>query len=126
MCGQTAAGRPVSAAHERRDASDGSAQPGEVDRLLLGGPAHVDARRRAKPAECDDGPDLAEGPQPTALLDKGKDARDLCRTHAIPGRGAARGGQNPSGLGEPYRLAAGSALLGKLADEKSPRFMPTP
>jgi len=80
----------------------------------------VDARRRAGPAERDDVPDLGERePEASALLDERKDARDLGGIEAIAGSGAARGRQDPSRLVEPYRLAAGSALPGKLADEKS-------
>jgi hypothetical protein len=103
-----------------QDAAEGRKQPGQVDRFLFEEPAHVDTRRRAGPAERDDGPDLGERePQAAALFDKGEDARDLGRIEAIAGRGPTREWQDPSGLVEPYRLAAGAALLGKLADEKS-------
>jgi hypothetical protein len=102
------------------DAPDGSEEPGEVDRLPLEELAHVDAGRRAEPAERDDGPDLGKRQsQAPALLDEREDARNLGRIDAIAGSRATCGWQDPSSLVEPYRFAAHSALPCNLADEQS-------
>ena len=90
-------GRSISVGRPRaQDAAEGCKQPRQFDRFLFEEPAHVDTRRRAGPAERDDGPDLGERePQAAALLDKREDASDLGRIDAIAGRGAARGWQIP-------------------------------
>ena len=88
-------------------------QLGQIGRLLLQQPAHVDAGRGPGAPKGDDVGNLRQRqPEPTGAGHEGEQGERVGRVQPITGRRSRRPRQNPPRLVQTQRLAANAALCG--------------